>query len=255
MKGIRIINSLILFPLIIACNFSIPKQNELEPVQETNHNGFAVLELFTSEGCSSCPPADAVLAKLSEEYKGKVFVLGFHVDYWNRLGWTDTFSDAAYSKRQQNYVAQFHLNSIYTPQLIINGKEELVGSDERKARTILEKELEDAITQSIQLNAKQNGNSFNVSYELGKTSNDVLNIALLQLQAKTTVRNGENGGHVLSHVNIVRGFKTIETNTSSAGNINLDIPKNLLAKDCKVIAYLQDKNDLAVKAVAEVVIQ
>jgi hypothetical protein len=111
------------------------------------------------------------------------------------------------------------------------------------------------ITQLIQVNAKQNGNNINVSYDIGKTSDDILNVALVQLQAKTNVRNGENGGRVLSHINIVRDFKAFETNRSATGNIDLDIPKSLPANDCRVIAYLQDKYDLTVKGVTEVAIQ
>lgn len=255
MKSLNIIKIFISIPLIVACNLSSANHNETVNVKDTTSKGFAVLELFTSEGCSSCPPADAVLAKLSEEYKGNVYALGFHVDYWNRLGWTDSFSNADYSRRQENYARQLQLSSIYTPQLIINGKEELVGSDERKARSILAKQLKDTSAQSIQLNAKQNENSINVSFDVYKTSNEILNVALVQLQAKTNVKNGENGGHVLSHINIVRDFKTVEISKSSTGNINLDLSKSLLAKDCKIIAYLQDKNDLSIKGVAEASIQ
>jgi len=207
MKLISIVKSIFILPFSIACNMSAANHNDVAATNDSTKNGFAVLELFTSEGCSSCPPADAVLAKLSEEYKGNVYALGFHVDYWNRLGWTDSFSNADYSRRQEKYATQLHLNSIYTPQLIINGKTELVGSDERKVRAILAKELKDTIMQLIQVNAKQNGNSINVSYDLSKTSDDILNLALVQLQAKTNVRNGENAGHILSHINIVRDFR------------------------------------------------
>src|SRR5690349_3050525 len=81
----------------------------------TNENdgarGFAVIELFTSEGCSSCPPADELTAKISREYKDNLYVLGFHVDYWDRYGWKDSFSNADYSKRQYHYGQIFHLNS------------------------------------------------------------------------------------------------------------------------------------------------
>jgi len=254
MKSLNIIKIFISIPLIVACNLSSANHNETV-VKDTTSKGFAVLELFTSEGCSSCPPADAILAKLSQEYKGNVYALGFHVDYWNRLGWIDSFSKADYSRRQENYAGQLQLKSIYTPQLIINGKEELVGSDERKARTILANELKDTVTQLIRLNAKQNGNNISVSYDVDKTSNEILNVALVQLQAKTNVRNGENGGRVLSHINIVRDFKTVEVSNSSDGTIALDIPKALLVKDCKIIAYLQNKNDFAIKGVAEVAIQ
>jgi hypothetical protein len=255
MKSLGIIKIFIAIPMIIACNMSSANHNETANMKDTSNKSFAVLELFTSEGCSSCPPADAVLAKLSEEYKGNVYALGFHVDYWNRLGWIDSFSNADYSKRQGDYAKQFRLNSIYTPQLVINGKTELVGSDERKARTLLAKELENTVVQSIQLNAKQNESGITVSYDVDKGVNEVLNVALVQLQAKTNVKNGENGGHVLSHINIVRDFQTIEVDKSNSGNVTLNIPKGSVEKDCSVIAYLQDKTDLIIKGVTEVAIQ
>lgn len=239
----------------IACNMSVAKNkaiNVLEPAGDR----FAVLELFTSEGCSSCPAADAVLAKLSKEYKEKVLALEFHVDYWNRLGWTDSFSNAAFSRRQEKYAVLFHLNSIYTPQVIINGRHEMVGSDETNIRSNILQELKDTATQIITLQSKMlNEKSIGVSYNVDKTSNALLNIALIQLHGETAVKRGENGGHILQHTNIVRDFKTVHVNEQSQGSISLDVPKGLSAKDCKVIAYLQDANDLHVKAVTESLLQ
>ena len=255
MKKTKVVNIIFLLPLLIACNMSIAKDDKMQNKTGTNQNSFAVLELFTSEGCSSCPPADAVLAKLSSEYKGNVYALGFHVDYWNRLGWTDSFSNEIYSRRQKNYAAQLHLNSVYTPQLIINGKTELIGSDEGKARSILAREFKDTANQTIQLNAKQNANNISVSYILEKPSDNILNIALVQLQAKTNVKNGENVGHTLSHINIVRDFKTVDINKSSEDSINFNIPKGFSAKGYSVVAYLQDKNNLTIKGVVETAIQ
>src|SRR6266487_818356 len=136
--------------------------------------GFAVVELFTSEGCSSCPPADAVIAKLSEEYKCNVYVLGFHVDYWNHLGWKDIFSNAAYTQRQYRYGQIFHLNSVYTPQVVVNGKTEFVGSNENKLRNTITQELKNSPTTNIELTAKSNNNKINISYRVDKPSNTVL---------------------------------------------------------------------------------
>src|SRR5438128_7545114 len=84
-----------------------------------NDKGFAVVELFTSEGCSSCPPADDAVAKLLKEHGNNVYVLGYHVDYWDNLGWKDSFSNAAYTQLQREYAKTFKLSSVYTPQLII----------------------------------------------------------------------------------------------------------------------------------------
>src|SRR5476651_2422634 len=98
---------------------------------KANNQRFAVVELFTSEGCSSCPPADEAIAKLQKESNGKpVYILAFHVDYWNRLGWKDVFSNADYSERQNEYAKYLRLESVYTPQVVVNGKKEFVGSEE-----------------------------------------------------------------------------------------------------------------------------
>src|SRR5512146_3181325 len=90
------------------------------------------VELFTSEGCSSCPPADALLTQLEKQRQidGRpIIVLGEHVDYWNNLGWTDRFSSARFSERQSEYARKFGLDSVYTPQMVVNGRTEFVGND------------------------------------------------------------------------------------------------------------------------------
>ena len=97
--------------------------------------GFVVMELFTSQGCSSCPAADEILGNYAKTNDGNIFPISFHVDYWNRLGWVDSFSNPAYTLRQNEYASKFNLESIYTPQLIINGQKELVGSDDEKIAT------------------------------------------------------------------------------------------------------------------------
>jgi hypothetical protein len=110
--------------------------------QKANNNAsstvapFALVELFTSEGCSSCPSADKVAAELVETARQKhtpIFVLCYHVDYWNNLGWRDRFSDKAYSHRQRRYAEVLNLDGVYTPQMIVSGREEFVGSDRARA--------------------------------------------------------------------------------------------------------------------------
>src|SRR5215831_17181987 len=114
---------------------------------------FAVVELFTSEGCSSCPPADALLADLKSYANGtdkNIYVLSFHVDYWNRLGWRDPFSDAAYSARQTQYDQHFG-SSVYTPQMIVNGKQQFVGSEKKTASEAIAAALKDSAILYINL--------------------------------------------------------------------------------------------------------
>ena len=98
---------------------------------------FVLLELFTSEGCSSCPPADAALDAVASEFRGEnkpVFALAFHVDYWDHIGWKDPFGDAENTRRQRVYGTKMKLRSIYTPQLVVNGQRQFVGSHKSRAR-------------------------------------------------------------------------------------------------------------------------
>lgn len=199
--------------------------------------GFAVVELFTSEGCSSCPAADVVLAKIAAENKENVYVLGFHVDYWDRLGWKDAFSSAAYTQRQQEYGRVLRLSSIYTPQAIVNGEKELVGSDEKVLRSVIAEDLKKPGGKKIVLHAQGVGAAINVNYQVADRGEDVLYIALVQAHAETRVGAGENNGRKLEHVNIVRDLKTAAAGGS--GSVDFLAPHGLAAKDCKVIAFLQ----------------
>src|SRR4030095_3641243 len=115
-------------------------------------DGFALIELFTSEGCSSCPAADEVLEEAQKMYSDKnVLIVGYHVDYWDKLGWKDVFSDASFTQRQEYYSNIFRLNSIYTPQVVINGKKEFIGSNKSKLISSIEEQLNERPAVSIKL--------------------------------------------------------------------------------------------------------
>jgi hypothetical protein len=122
-----------------------------------------LVELFTSEGCSSCPPADALLEKLDRSQPvggAELIVLSEHVDYWNDIGWNDPYSSHEYSERQSAYAAQFRRGSIYTPQMVVDGQFEFVGSDERRA------------TQAIEAAAKVEKTRVRVSFNAGDEKKD-----------------------------------------------------------------------------------
>src|SRR6516162_11535098 len=130
-----------------------------------------LLELFTSEGCSSCPPADRLLETFERTQPvpgADLIVLSEHVDYWNRLGWTDPYSSPLFTERQQEYVRRLHLDGAYTPQLVIDGQADFVGSDERAIRAgILRAEARPKT--AIALRAERAGPEVKVSLEVGNS--------------------------------------------------------------------------------------
>ena len=229
-----------LAPLFTAFSAEVVQAQESRPV--------AVLELFTSQGCSSCPPADELLAQiqaLQAEHKLPVYCLSFHVDYWNSLGWTDPFSKPQFSKRQRDYARGFGSRSVYTPQLIVNGRREFVGSKASAAKEALREALDGKSVASIELSAKLKSDSSRVAlnYQLTGAPNDsVLNVAVVQRQGKNQVPRGENAGRSLKHVNVVREFVTRQV-TSAQGELKLPLPQGVKPSELGVIAYLQSKAD------------
>jgi hypothetical protein len=249
MVALKIIISAVAISFFAFNKFSSEKERPVLSAQ--NNTGFAVVELFTSEGCSSCPAADDAVAAAAKDYPQNVFVLGFHVDYWNRLGWKDEYSSAAYTNRQQEYAAAFSLNGIYTPQVVVNGKTEFVGSDRNKLAGTIKTELNVSTPVAIQLSSTVLNNTVvSVKYTTNADDKNNLNIALIQMQAVTNVRRGENSGRALSHINIVRDFKTVDLVKGKTGNISFNIPKGLTANQFKIISFTQNKMDYLVTGAA-----
>ncbi|MFD1257686.1 DUF1223 domain-containing protein [Mucilaginibacter terrae] len=223
---------------------------KIKPVAAADE-GFAVVELFTSEGCSSCPPADAVVAKIEQEVTGKpVYILTYHVDYWNRLGWKDVFSSPDYSRRQNNYANWLNLSSVYTPQVIVNGQTEFVGSQEGTLRNAIGMGLKQSVTVKLSLSdVKINNNSATIKYHTDAASGSIIVLALVQKQATTVVKAGENRGRSLSHVQIVTNIKTISV-SASLGENDIKLPPNFSAKNFELIAFLQDSKTGKINAAA-----
>lgn len=206
--------------------------------------GFALVELYTSEGCSSCPPADELAATLPKSYPSGVYLLSFHVDYWDRLGWKDPFSNPEYTRRQKEYNTALvpMLNSIFTPQVIINGKMEMLGADEPKIRAAIDSELAHTVNPVFDASAHSaDNNSVIVDYALAGKGAGEFRAALVQVQASTAVKNGENAGKQLHHADIVRDLKSSGKKT---GSLKLTLPAGLTPPDCKVVVFLQDKENL-----------
>jgi hypothetical protein len=236
-------------------SFCTGKATKQQPAPATD-NGIAVIELFTSEGCSSCPPADEAMIRLSKEFADHVYFLGYHVDYWDYIGWKDKFADADFTARQRKYAGLFGLNSIYTPQAVVNGERELVGSKEGQLRNIIREELGNQPSSTVAMTATMtNANGASVTCKVNNAGKSTLNIALVQLSATTDVKRGENSGHKLNHINIVRTLKNIPVDKEASLTVEIKIPPGLSSKDVKLIAFVQDKNSLKISGAAEALIK
>lgn len=146
---------------IIMLSFVFIKGNKKHQPGNGKNKGFAVVELFTSEGCSSCPAADAAITELLSKQLKDVYIVSYHVDYWNRLGWEDEFSKHEFSERQQQYAKHLSLQGVYTPQVVVNGTVEFVGSNESG--------LNNAVN-----NGRNNGSQSNLGITAQKKNNIVV---------------------------------------------------------------------------------
>jgi hypothetical protein len=239
--------------VLVSSAFINAKNNAKKIKGKFTGNGFAVIELFTSEGCSSCPPADELVARIQKEYSDKpVYILAFHVDYWNRLGWKDPFSNAGYSKRQNDYANWLKLKSVYTPQIVVNGRKEFVGSEEGTLRNATTAGLHMTPTAKLTLNAQNAPGHIILQYKAeGAGNNTTLLLALVQKAAQTKVQRGENGGRTLSHVQIVTKVQSTPLNISGSGSATIAVPDGFTTQGYEVIGLVQNTGNGAIVAAAK----
>lgn len=168
-----------------------------------------LVELFTSEGCSSCPPADRLLARLASEQPvsgALVVALSLHVDYWNRLGWEDPFSSDRYSERQSAYARRFGARGVYTPQVVVDGRTEFVGSDERAARSA----ISDAAREpKAFVRLVPDGAGAARVTVAGASAGAGVFLAVVEDGLSSDVTRGENAGKRLPHVAVARDLRAI----------------------------------------------
>ena len=190
----------------------------------------AVIELFTSEGCSSCPPAEVYIGELAR--RPDVLALSFHVDYWDDLGWRDRFDIPEATPRQRGYARAMHLSSVYTPQAVVDGHEDFVGSDRRQ------------IDQSLRSSRTGIPVTISMSYRTvhidlagmtGVAAGDVLLLAYRQ-SAISAIGRGENSGRTLTEYHIVRAERHLGYYTGEAHKYDVDVAS--LPKDATDVAVL-----------------
>ena len=167
-----------------------------------------LVELFTSEGCSSCPPADALLEKLDHTQPvpaAEIIVLSEHVDYWNQLGWSDPYSSAQLTRRQESYALRFSASGPYTPQMVVDGIAQFVGSDGREALSAIGAA---ARAEKLKIRLQRSAAGAQVEIDAGPRGGDVY-LALAQNSASSQVLRGENQGRSLHHVAVVRRMEQL----------------------------------------------
>ena len=180
-----------------------------------------VVELFTSEGCSSCPPADALLGELAG--RPDLLALSFHVDYWDRLGWKDPFSSPAATQRQQRYADLLGLATVYTPQIVIDGKWQAVGSNRAEVEHLLDSAQRNRDEVPVAL-AVDHGRA---RITLGPGSDGVSAAVMLisfDRRHVTPVARGENAGRTLAHVDVVRSIEEVAPFNGRAGVVETPLP-------------------------------
>lgn len=184
-----------------------------------------VLELFTSQGCSSCPPADVLLNKAKKQHPEAVFALSYHVDYWNYIGWEDPFSSKQYTTKQSFYNQKLGYRGNYTPEIVVNGQEHFVGSNSAKVSSKIAQYGKIKAANKINLsNTKRFGDSLTFDFKVEGDVKDKLLRAVLVLDERTTVvKRGENRNRTLTNSNIVVLEKYLKAK-GGFGSATLQIP-------------------------------
>jgi len=240
-------------------------------VNERNATVPVLVELFTSEGCSSCPPADDLLSKLvkTDTIAGvEVIALGEHVDYWNNLGWTDPYSKPDFSQRQRSYSEAFNLDSVYTPQLIVDGHEQLVGGDWNRAHAAI---LKAAATQKGRINlalttkAGLDQNSLIVKLtidlkDLPSRSGEESEVlfAITEDNLRSQVSRGENSGRYLQHSAVVRELDVLGNIASHDETLvtekSINLSPGWRRENLRAIAFVQERRSRRVIAAGTLLI-
>jgi len=220
-----------------------------------------IVELFTSEGCSSCPAADRLLARLEQTQPvpgAQVIALEEHVDYWNQLGWKDPFSSPQYRARQNDYAIAFHASNIYTPQMVVNGVVEFLGSDMNRAYHEIGAAAQAETTQ-IDLGAAPNSKDpelMDLSLRLtnpktAKLRDSNVYLAITENRLATMVQRGENAGHTVRHSAVARSFGIIgkvDPKLANGGQLvsTLRLPREWKRENLRAVVFVQERESFRI---------
>ncbi len=216
---------------------------------QINTSNTVLLELYTSQGCSSCPPADEILNEVKGE---QIIALSYHVDYWNYIGWKDPFSKKTYSNKQQQYASKFNSSSVYTPQLVINGKEHIVGSKEKLVNQKISEYSKIKSTERIAINnVVKSNNTVNFNYVFNSSiSGKVLRVVLVINERKTSVKRGENRNRELVNSNIVVNEYQLQLERKN-GKSSILIPELVKPNEALTLILIVENDDLDILAATQ----
>ena len=211
-----------------------------------------VLELFTSQGCSSCPPADALLWKVKQECPDNVLALSYHVDYWDYIGWKDPFAKSEYTQKQRAYAEKFRSNSIYTPQMVVNGREHFVGSNRAELYSKIDAYKANSDKNTIKItDTDVTHGAIAFSYAVtGNIDHKLLRAVLVVDERTTQVKRGENRNRHLKNSNIVVKEKYIELE-HSRGKSSIQIPGIVSKDDGLTLMLIAETEDLDITGSAK----
>jgi len=262
---IKAVLALILVVIGVAVVTLVARKTVQTSATETNESESAaagprmpvLVELFTSEGCSSCPPADAILTRLDQNQPvpdAEVIALSEHVDYWNRLGWSDPYSSSDFSARQSQYANAFSIDDVYTPQMIVDGRVQFVGSNDSEARQAIADAAHNAkagVTVSL---VSESGQARTITLAIRveglskvvKSDDSDVMLAVTESGLRSNVTRGENAGRVLNHIAVVRRLSTIATivpqsDAPFTAEPVMQISKTWKRENLKAVVFVQER--------------
>ncbi len=207
-------------------------------------DGPVVVELYTSQGCSSCPPADQLLTQLAQ--RSDVIPLALHVDYWDYIGWADGFADPDYTVRQENYATVARARAIYTPQMIIGGVDHVIGAKPMEVANLIDTHGGSLTGTAISL--QRNGDQLQITGQTARALPDRTVVQVIRFSPEETVdiRRGENAGRRISYANIVTDFRTVG---EWSGGDDLNMTVNISGTS-PIVVIVQEPGPGAVMATA-----
>ncbi len=218
-----------------------------------------LVELFSSEGCSSCPQADAFLQELiaiADSTQSPVYCLDYHVDIWNKSGWVDRFSDTSFSRRQREYMVKTNQMAMFTPMMFVNGQGALPGSAKKEIGKLINKEMGAAPKTSLMTKAGyvSQAKKLIVQYEIeGVTDSCNLHFVLAYRAIESVVTAGENMGKTLVHHQTAKVWKEVAIDPSKKGKVEIDLPLDIPLSNLMLMSFVQHQSTWRIYATDQLV--